>query len=91
MSFEFFKEMDGFKHKIMNAADFLRSLCSTGEPTEEQVKEATQRFGLPITFDDQSFVIDPVRMAVFTTAYIPRRAAGAIENAWSWHRAHSAA
>ena len=70
----------------MNASDFLRSLCSTGEPTEDQVKETTRRFGLPITFDDESFVTDPVRMAVFVTAYIPRQAIGAIQNAWQWQK-----
>lgn len=58
-----------FKSKVQLGADFLRSACKHGDPSEEEVTEATTAVGLPVTFEGDSFVMDPVRFAVFTTAY----------------------
>lgn len=82
-------ELMRFENKIRTAAGILASLCSTGEPTEKQVKEATHRVDLPVTFENESYVIDPVRLAVFITAYRPARMRATVEQvvekAWRWH------
>lgn len=79
-------EFSLFKRKIGYAAVILNSFCSTGKPTEEQVKEATQAVGLPVTSENSSG--DPIRLAVMIKAYKPKWPVPideVIGNAWRWH------
>lgn len=83
-------ELDVFTSKVREAARVLLGLCSDGEPSEEEVLEATKGVGLHVFANSKSFVGDPVRFAVFVEAYQPRVRPGVtvdqvIEKAWEWH------
>jgi len=75
-----------FFEKVERAANQLISLCSTGEPSEAQVEDATRKAGLPISFEGESFVLDPIRTAVFVAAYKPSNARYqmALDNGLKW-------
>ena len=89
-------DFEKYSRKVKAAALKLRAACSTGDPTEEQVREATRSVDLPVTFESDSFVADPVRNAVFVAAYNPRLKAGwdidkVIEHTYSWYKTRPAA
>ena len=83
---------DMFKRKVHTASGFLRVACPHGDPSEDQVREATKSANLPMMFEEDSFVIDSVRFAVFVSAYRPPMRAGMtidlmLENAYvAWRR-----
>ena len=78
---------EDFSKKVTLASGILRSLCTSGDPTESQVLEAAQRVNLLIFDPRDSYVVDPVRFAIVVCAYRPRLRAGMtievmIERAW---------
>ena len=70
-----------FSARVARGASLLCSLCSTGDPSEQQVIDATKSAGLPVADEKESFTKDPVRKAVFVRAYrsMPGRM---VEDAW---------
>ena len=84
-------QLPEFLIRLQGGGRILRLLCSTGEPSEEQIKRATLKIGLPVTFPADSFVVDPVRTMVYVTAYNiqPTRKGWTIDQviqtAWRWH------
>jgi hypothetical protein len=82
-------ELQEFSRKVAIAAETLWQLCQTGEPEERQVIYATKEAGLLVSFEEESFVGDPVRLAVFIKAYHPAMRPGVtieqvIERACRW-------
>lgn len=82
-------ELEMFAGKILIAASRLISICSMADASEEQVKQVTAGVSLPVTFENDSYTVDPVRMAVVIVAYRPRLRTGTtietvVERAWQW-------
>jgi len=82
-------DFDVFSSKVALAAGALRSLCSTGNPTEDQVKEVARRVELPVTWENSNYVADPVRLVIVVKAYNVPLTVGvtidqAVERAWRW-------
>ena len=62
-------ELEMFWRRVVKGSEILFSLCPYDRPSEAQIKMVTMVVGLPVTFWDESFVIDPVRVAIFIMAY----------------------
>jgi len=84
-------ELSLFKRKVKQSATILSTICSSGRPTEQQVREATEATGLPITlFEYDSFTLDPTRKVVVEKAFNPQVRSDheieeEIQSAWSWY------
>jgi len=74
-----------FSTKVCAAASQLRCDCPTGKPSENQIRESARRLKLPMKDEQESFLLDPIRIAIVINAY---RIGGtgnmtlAMDNAW---------
>ena len=58
-----------FSDKVSRAAIALRAVCPFGEPSEEQVRKVVRDVGLPLSHEEDTFVVDPIRMTTVVNAY----------------------
>ncbi len=76
-----------YSNRVQIAALDLAAQSPFGEPSEELVRMVTRSAGLPVTHEDDGFLVDPIRGAVFFKAYKPYgrdNAERALRQGWIW-------
>jgi hypothetical protein len=81
-------DRESFTRDIESASTRLRLICPDGNLDEAEVREVVRKTGLPMKLEDDSFVLDPIRLAVVVHAYKVGGDAKvflALEHAWKYY------
>ncbi len=82
-----------FLERITRAAGNLHRICPSASPSENQIRQVVRDVGLPLSSEDNTFIVDPIRTAVVVNAYNLcgiRKAAETLETTWKWYLEHNA-